>query len=57
MAATTLIDKVQRAAHKAASAREALDAAIREARAAGHSLRAIGEAAGVSYEHVRRIAG
>lgn len=48
--------KVARAARKAASARHELEAAIREARAAGMSLRAVAEAAGVSYETVRRIA-
>ena len=47
--------RVQRAAAKAAVAREALEAAIREAHKDGATLRAIGDAAGMSYETVRRI--
>jgi hypothetical protein len=47
--------KVARAATKAASALEGLAAAMKEAHAAGLSLRAIGAAAGMSHESVRRI--
>lgn len=47
--------KVERAAAKAAVARAALETAILEARISCHSLRAIAEAAGMSYETVRRI--
>ncbi len=53
----TPAQKVVRAARKAASARQQMEAAIREARAAGLPLRTVAEAAGVSYETVRRIAG
>ena len=49
--------KVQRAARKAALSREGLEQAIREARAAGLSLRTIADATGLSHEHVRRIVG
>ncbi len=52
----TAEQKVARAARKAASAREDLDTAIREARAAGLPLRTIAKAAGLSPEWVRRIA-
>lgn len=45
---------LRRRAAAAARAREALDAAIVEARRAGVSLRTIGDAAGISYEDVRR---
>jgi hypothetical protein len=48
--------KVARAARKAASARQELDTAIREARAEGLSLRSIAKAADLSPEWVRRIA-
>ena len=47
--------KVERAAAKAAVSREALETAMREARAAKVSLRDIAKAAGVSHEQVRRI--
>jgi DNA-binding Lrp family transcriptional regulator len=50
------LTKVRRAAAKAAQARHGLDEAIREARAAGLSLREIAKAAGLSPEWVRRIA-
>jgi hypothetical protein len=49
--------KVERAAAKAAASREALEAAIRAARAQGVPLRTIAAAAGLSHEQVRRIAG
>jgi len=48
--------KVARAARKAASARQELDDAIREARAEGLPLRTIAKAAGLSPEWVRKIA-
>jgi hypothetical protein len=48
--------KIARAARKAAQARAELNDAIREAREAGLSLRAIAEHAVMSHEHVRRIA-
>lgn len=48
--------RVARAARKAASARQELEAAIRDARAAGMSLRAIAAVAQMSHEAVRRIA-
>jgi hypothetical protein len=51
----TELQRVKRAAAKAAAAREELDQAMREAHAAGASLRKIAEAAGVSYEQVRRV--
>lgn len=47
--------KVRRAARKAAQARTGLEAAIREARAAGLPLRPIAAEAGLSPEWVRRI--
>lgn len=47
--------KVQRAAAKAAAAREGLERAMREAQASGLSLRAIAHAAGMSHEKVRQI--
>lgn len=50
----TTEQKVTRAARKAASARQVLDAAIREARAEGLPLRTIAEAAGLSHEQIRR---
>ena len=50
------LQKVKRAAARAAVSREALKAAIREARAQGASLRDVAKAAGMSYETVRRIA-
>jgi DNA-binding Lrp family transcriptional regulator len=50
------LTKVRRAAHKAARARQELDAAIREAHGAGLPLRAIATEAGLSPEWVRRIA-
>jgi ribosome-binding protein aMBF1 (putative translation factor) len=52
----TAEQKVARAARKAASARADLDDAIREARAAGLSLRTIAAAANLSPEWVRKIA-
>ena len=48
--------QVQEAAREAASARRQLEAAIRAARAAGISLRAIAEASGINHETVRTIA-
>ncbi len=48
--------EVERAAAKAAVSREALEAAIREARAQGASLRDIAKAASMSHETARRIA-
>jgi hypothetical protein len=53
----TAEQKVSRAAQKAASARDDLDNAIREARTAGLSLRTIAKAAGLSPEWVRKICG
>lgn len=50
------VSRVKRAADKAASSRQALEQAIREARAAGVPLRTIAEAANLSPEWVRRIA-
>jgi transposase len=49
------LQKVERAAAKAAVSREALEAAMRDAHAEGASLRAIATAASVSYETVRRV--
>jgi hypothetical protein len=49
------LQKVRRAAAKAAVSREALETAIREAHAEKVSLRDIAQAAGVSHEQVRRI--
>lgn len=54
--AMTETQKVARAAAKAAHWRAELEAAIRDARAAGVPLRTIAEAANLSHEHVRRIA-
>jgi hypothetical protein len=51
----TELQKVQREAAKAASARDKLETAMREAHAAGVSLRDIAAAAGVSHEQVRRM--
>jgi len=51
----TELQKVQREAAKAASARERLETAIREAHEAGEALRKIAEAAGISHEQVRRV--
>ena len=48
--------KVAKAAEKATLAREALDDAIYEARAAGLPLRTIAKAAGLSPEWIRQIA-
>ena len=47
---------VREAAREAASARQRLEVAIRAARAAGISLRAIAEASGINHETVRTIA-
>lgn len=47
--------KVERKAERVASARRALNASIRDARAAGASLRAIASASSLSHEQVRRI--
>jgi hypothetical protein len=49
--------RVHSGAAAAARARDELEAAIAEAAAAGHSLRRIGAAAGLSHEQVRRILG
>jgi DNA-binding Lrp family transcriptional regulator len=49
------IRSVARAARKAALARQGLDETIRQARAAGLSLREIAKAANLSPEWVRRI--
>ena len=48
--------KVAKAAHNAQMSRRQLDIAIREARAAGLSLRTIAKAADLSPEWVRKIA-
>lgn len=48
------LQKVKRAAVKAAASREHLENAIREAHAAGESSRKIAEAAGVSHTQVQR---
>lgn len=50
------IERVERAAAKAAVARRKLEDAIRAARSAGVALRVVADAAGVSHEQVRRIA-
>jgi hypothetical protein len=47
--------KVERAAAKAALAREKLELAMREAHENGMALRKIAAAAGVSHEQVRRV--
>ncbi len=52
----TELREVERAAAKAAVSRETLEAAIREARSQGATLRDVAKAAGMSYETVRRIA-
>lgn len=49
------LQKVAKAAAKAAVSRERLEDAIREAHASGEALRKIAEAAGVSHEQVRRV--
>jgi hypothetical protein len=49
------VRKVRSAARKAASAREQLVAAMREARDAGVSLRDVAAAAGVSHETARAM--
>lgn len=49
------LEKVERAAAKAAVSHDRLETAIREAHAAGQPLRKIAQAAGVSHEQVRRI--
>lgn len=48
---------VREAASRAASGRRQLETEIRKARGNGASLRAIAEAAGLTHETVRRIAG
>ena len=48
---------VREAASHAASGRRQLETEIRKARGNGASLRAIAEAAGLTHETVRRIAG
>ena len=48
---------VREAASHAESGRRQLDTEIRKARGKGASLRAIAEAAGLTHETVRRIAG
>lgn len=50
------LTSVREAAEQAASARERLESAIRNARVAGVSLRKISEAAGMNHETVRTIA-
>lgn len=50
-----LLAQVQSRARAAAHARDELHALIAQAAADGHSLRKIGEAAGLSHERVRRI--
>lgn len=47
--------RVRRAAVKAATGREQLKDAIRDAHADGHALRKIANVAGLSHEQVRRI--
>lgn len=47
--------KLERAAAKAAVARDALETAIRKAHGEGMALRTIGQAVGMSHEKVRRI--
>ncbi len=51
------LKRVERAAAKAAVARSALEAEVKAAHVAGQSLRAIGAAAGVSHEQVRKMLG
>jgi len=48
-------NKLERAAAKAAVSRDALHTMIREAHAAGMSLRTIAKAVGMSHEQVRRL--
>lgn len=55
MEASTNLDLVRIFAEAATHAKQGLDIQIREARKDGHSLRAIAEAADLSYETVRRI--
>lgn len=55
MTTTIHIHKLRRAADKAARARSELDSAIAQARKDGISLRSIGDATGISHEHVRRL--
>jgi len=52
-----LLSRVQSRARAAERARRELYARIAQAAASGHSLRRIGEAAGISHERVRRILG
>lgn len=49
------LNAVRRAAAKAASASQARDDAIRKAHAEGATLRAIAEAAGLSYARIHQI--
>jgi hypothetical protein len=49
------LSAVTRAAHKAASALEARDDAIRAAVADGRTLRAVAEAAGLSFARIHQI--
>jgi hypothetical protein len=49
------LKRVTRAAAKAARARAELEAAMREARAAGVALRPLAEASGLSVEWTRRL--
>ena len=51
----TAEQKLERAAAKAAAAREGLEAAVREARKSGMALREIAKHAGMSHEQVRRL--
>ncbi len=55
MSERTQIDRVRMFATNHRDAKEALDIQIREAREQGFALRTIAEAAGMSYETVRRI--
>jgi 2-keto-3-deoxy-L-rhamnonate aldolase RhmA len=49
------LQAVTRAADKAASALKARDEAIRKAVADGHTLRAVAEAAGLSFARIHQI--
>jgi hypothetical protein len=49
------LSKVTRSADAYARARDARDETIRAAVAAGHSMRSVAEAAGISHTEVRRI--
>lgn len=49
------LKRVTRGADKMSAAKTDRDAAIKDAKTLGGTLRAIGAAAGVSYEEVRRI--